>query len=170
MPDPNLTPPSLTPQQVARFWSYVDRSPGQGPNGDCHEWTKGRCKKGYGLVGTTHRTFSAHRLAFYFKHGRWPIANGCHSCDNPPCCNADHIWEGDQSANMADCKSKGRSRPGPLRWNFKSTPETVSAIHALRAQGLSCAKVGARLGVSKAFVSAAGRKSRAENGFIASVD
>lgn len=32
----------------------------------------------------------------------------CHSCDNPRCCNPEHIWEGTVGENNADKMKKGR--------------------------------------------------------------
>lgn len=32
----------------------------------------------------------------------------CHHCDNPGCCNIEHIFLGTQSENMQDCIDKGR--------------------------------------------------------------
>jgi HNH endonuclease len=36
----------------------------------------------------------------------------CHECDNPPCCNPKHLWEGTYSENLKDAYDKGRHLPG----------------------------------------------------------
>jgi hypothetical protein len=94
-----------------RFAEKVDISPGQGPNGDCHEWQGHRIKWGYGSfkVGTSVK--KAHRVAYEIANG--PVPDGMmvkHSCDNPPCCNPVHLSIGTHIGNMAEMIERGRKR------------------------------------------------------------
>lgn len=73
------------------IWQHAVSGPG---------WKTG---KGYGLVNirSEGRSFSAHRLAFYITHGRWPQV--CrHMCDRSMCCNPAHLQDGTQADNMRD--------------------------------------------------------------------
>ena len=91
------------------FWSYVDRS--AGPDG-CWPWTRGRFQKGYGALTLDGRNLKSHRVALELTLGR-PLADrafACHTCDNPPCCNPAHLYEGDAASNIADMYAHGRER------------------------------------------------------------
>jgi hypothetical protein len=92
-----------------RFWSKVDQS--GGPDA-CWEWTASRHQQGYGVFGYKGKVQKAHRVAYAFakNNGELPANKVLHSCDNPPCCNPDHLWEGTQQDNMDDMKRKGRRK------------------------------------------------------------
>lgn len=92
-----------TPDEIARFWSAVDRS------GDCWLWMKSRGRGGYGRFSVHSGHSPAHRVAYELAKGEIP--DGllvCHSCDNPPCVNPAHLWLGTQVTNAIDMASKGR--------------------------------------------------------------
>jgi hypothetical protein len=74
------------------------------PDG-CLEWTGWR-KGGYGRIVVDGKRLSVHRLAFWLTHGYWP--NICrHTCDNPPCCNPDHLLDGTHADNTRDALERG---------------------------------------------------------------
>jgi len=98
------------PSLADRFAEKVDRAPGQGPYGDCHEWRGHRIKWGYGGFKVGRQVRKAHRVAYELANG--PIPEGAlvlHSCDNPPCCNPAHLSLGSQVGNMADKRARGRN-------------------------------------------------------------
>lgn len=79
----------------------------------CWEYTGALDSKGYGAIGTGGRGVSdrTHRVSWRLHRG--PIPPGmfvCHSCDNPPCCNPDHLFLGTIQDNNADREQKGRNR------------------------------------------------------------
>ncbi len=91
-----------------RFWSKVIAD-GTG----CFQWTAFRDKEGYGYFrkGGKPRTVKAHRFAWTLLRGEIPHGRQVlHSCDNPGCCNVEHLFLGNNSDNVADRVAKGRSK------------------------------------------------------------
>jgi hypothetical protein len=86
--------------------------------GGCHEWQGALTYNGYGRIGVNGKVQRAHRVAYELAHG--PIPEGivvCHRCDNPRCCNPDHLFLGTTQENVDDKVQKGRhkavyQRPG----------------------------------------------------------
>jgi hypothetical protein len=77
----------------------------------CLEWTGYASRRGYGQITIKGLPVGTHRLAWELAKG--PIPDGlcvCHSCDNPPCCNVEHLFLGTHAANAADRSAKGRSK------------------------------------------------------------
>lgn len=70
----------------------------------------GRTTHGYGIIDFNGRPALAHRLMFQLMNSQDPgDLFVCHSCDNPICCNPNHLWLGTHKDNMRDMRIKGRS-------------------------------------------------------------
>lgn len=84
----------------------------------CWEWagfTHGRM--GYGCIKIKGRKRAAHRIAYEALVG--PIPEGLkllHTCDNPLCCNPEHLRPGTQTENVADAIAKGRMPQLTTEW------------------------------------------------------
>lgn len=66
-------------------------------------------KGGHGQIWDNGTVAYAHRVAYEHKNG--PIPKGMvlmHLCDNPACCNPDHLTLGTQKDNIHDAVLKGR--------------------------------------------------------------
>ncbi len=99
----------------------------------CIEFEGRKNEDGYGMIGP----WSAHRLAWFKKHG--PIPEGMqvlHHCDNPPCWNVEHLFLGSHQDNMADRDRKGRqARPiGSANGRARLTEIDVKIIKFLLRQ------------------------------------
>lgn len=98
---------------------------------ECWPWQGARNSDGYGNLTRDGKNKKAHRLVLEWKLGR-PIAPGkcaCHSCDNPPCCNPSHIWEGTHRENMLDGHAKDRVH------TVIQTPESLAKQRANTPRG-----------------------------------
>lgn len=93
---------------MERIWARIV----QGPTDSCWPWPGATTPKGYPKIGHQRRTVYVHQAVLEEKLGR-PLRSGyeaCHTCDNPPCCNPAHLWEGTHSENMQDMLTKNRQR------------------------------------------------------------
>lgn len=143
-------------ERVALFWSHVQKSDG------CWEWQGRRTSRGYGrttgrLLGGP-RTARAHRVAWELTNGPIPGGLGVlHRCDNPPCCNPDHLFLGTAADNAADMVAKGRAHhpkgKGEQSPAARLTTAQVMFMRTLRSRGASILQLEALFGVSNQQVS-----------------
>ena len=91
-----------------RFWRHVDKTPGQGPQGECWTWTGSKSPQGYGRFLYERKVVHAHRIAWFLEYGHFPAEDVCHTCDNPPCVRLEHLFRGTAADNMKDARQKGR--------------------------------------------------------------
>ena len=96
----------------------------------CWEWQLHRLFSGYGIMGVQLGGKKyAHRAAYEEFIG--PIPDGmfvCHRCDNPSCCNPDHLFLGTPQENMNDKVKKGRQARGSMNGAAILTESDVAKI------------------------------------------
>ncbi|APD19630.1 endonuclease [Pectobacterium phage PP74] len=82
----------------------------------CWEWQRSRLPSGYGLISIGHQKQAyAHRVSYREFHGEIPEGLVVrHKCDNPCCCNPEHLEVGTHKDNMQDCKKRGRMVMPPV--------------------------------------------------------
>jgi hypothetical protein len=90
---------------------------------------------------------ASHRIAFLLTHGRLPHPMGCHTCDNPPCCNPAHIFEGTPLDNMRDKVAKGRYRGRTPKLTCAKVREARALYPTVRGR-----EIAERLGVSHSLI------------------
>lgn len=140
-------------------WSLRDRvlSRIQVQSNGCWEF-RGASNAGYGIisVGRTprgnKRAVRAHRLMWELTFG--PIPRGlyvCHSCDNRPCVNPDHLFLGTAKDNTADMIAKGRKNQasvvGVRNPRARLTEDQVRQIKRELSAGTGPTELSRRYGV-----------------------
>lgn len=97
--------PEISPDVVARFWGKVQIK----DSDSCWLWSGGRKPGGYGNINISGKIFISSRVAYFIAKKSDPLEKEvCHSCDNPPCCNPEHLFLGTHQENIFDMVKKGR--------------------------------------------------------------
>jgi len=91
-----------------RLKQNIDRSDSHG----CHVWQGATTKGGYGVMHIAGYTILAHRAVHALNTGDTTAEVVMHTCDNPKCCNPDHLRSGTYQDNSDDKLAKGRYNKG----------------------------------------------------------
>jgi hypothetical protein len=98
---------------VANFWAKVNRT----DSSSCWPWQGAVSSNGYGSTGWDGKICGAHRIAAFlagiiatpfWNPSRSDKTLVLHKCDNPLCCNPNHLFAGNFQDNSDDCKNKNR--------------------------------------------------------------
>lgn len=123
----------------------------------CWNWQGGKNQRGYGLIQSKDddgiwKSRAVHRVSYELYNGSIPVGLlACHHCDNPSCCNPQHIYIGTQKMNMADMISKGRKNPsrGANHWKAKVSDDEIASI---RDNPDTYSSIGLQYGISASQV------------------
>lgn len=93
-------------------------------DGGCWEYQDRLDKHGYGRIDSSF----VHRV--FYQKLKGDIGGLCvlHKCDNPKCCNPDHLFLGTKADNTADMIAKGRMAVGEDLPHAKLTADKVREI------------------------------------------
>lgn len=128
------------------------------PETGCLNWIGAKRGPGYGNMtrgGRGQGNEGSHRVAWYLEHGSLPPAPYvlCHKCDNPGCCNVDHLFVGTMADNMQDMWTKGRQagqlNPGERHPSAKMSDLNVEKLRAMALTVNNYAELGRRFGITK---------------------
>jgi len=126
----------------------------------CWEWQGKLNNDGYGSFQETSQgnktEIRAHRRSYEIFNGEIPEGmQVCHTCDNPSCCNPDHLWIGTPKDNVQDCIKKKRRSPKKNRALAagKLTEDQVREIRELYKNGSSQKELQEQFKLSQSQVS-----------------
>lgn len=96
---------SLAKPVLPRFLAGIQAESGS----DCWIWKGCRNWANYGTMRKNGKNAFTHRIAWEIYKGEIPKGLFVlHRCDNPPCCNPEHLFLGTPQDNSRDMTAKGR--------------------------------------------------------------
>lgn len=131
-----------------RFWDLVDIKEDKN---ECWEWKGYRHERGYGYFKYEPRgkLLKTHRIAYTISKGIIPEGLLVrHQCDNPPCCNPNHLLVGTNADNTKDKLERGR---------MVSQPGEKNHFHLLKAEQVIEIRKNYKFGGNAEFI-ATGKK------------
>ena len=142
-----------------KIWDYID----MGEPDVCWVWLRGRRSDGYGILYLPGgKQVRAHRLSYELSSGKIPDGLFVlHKCDNPPCCNPNHLFIGTQADNLRDMIEKGRrgktgykpgSQIGEKNYGSKLTEEDIREIRFYLGSGISHESISIMFDVSRGLI------------------
>jgi hypothetical protein len=121
---------------------------------ECWEWTGTKTATNYGLIWWNDALQYAHRLSLEIDGRPVPAKwHACHTCDNPPCVNPNHLFPGTPHDNVKDKVSKGRHSFGENHPNAKLTDTDVEEIRKLASEGVWQSELAKMFGVNPGHIS-----------------
>jgi hypothetical protein len=134
------------------FWEWFESKLVTTDSG-CKEWSMCRFAQGYGVVRMEGKNMKAHRMSLEHSLGRSLHAGmfALHSCNNPPCCNPEHLREGTNQENVHDKLRADRQPRGETNGKAKLTLDQVNEIRQ-NPHLLSQRRLADQYGVQKACI------------------
>ena len=140
----------MTPCDKERFWAKVN----VGAENECWEWKDKLNSDGYGQLSVggreNQKKLTAHRVAKTLSEGKELPDDKIlmHMCDNPPCCNPNHLVLATHQENMDDMVQKQRSAV-----SFGNAKINWDIVDDIRSSNLTGKELSKMYGISGASIS-----------------
>ena len=130
-----------------RFWEKVRITDWD----ECWLWIASTDSKGYGKIKVDRILVPASRVVYQLSYYDYtPELDVLHTCDNPPCCNPGHLFQGTTSDNSRDMSAKGRA----VNRYGKQLPDWLKEnIRLYKGTGLTQQQVADLFGISQQNIS-----------------
>lgn len=144
-----------------RFWSKVNVL---GEN-DCWEWKLSLDPDGYGRFRLNGKKRGSHRVSYANAFGEIPYGKIiCHSCNNPPCVNPNHLYAGTQKDNTRDSIDAGTlwfsKAYGEKCPNAKLSNKDVYIIRDMLNKGISVKEISKKYNITDGAIYSIKNKTR----------
>lgn len=148
-----VTPEEVKAKTPERFWSNIKF----GEPEECWEWYGVRFPMGYGryiIVINGQKFVKATRYLYYCLHGDFNFSLcilHAENCNNPSCCNPNHLRLGTQKENMEQAFRQKRVGKliGSQKSNSKLNEVQAAEIKAKLFDGIPQYKIASEYGVSQ---------------------
>jgi len=144
------------------LFNYVLNNTNVKEDTGCWEYQGNISKTGYGFASLNREKSSAHRAVYQFLYRKVSLPYMlCHICNNPKCCNPDHLYEGTARENERDSILAGTSlfynidQRGENNISSKLTQDIVIKARKLAEEGHTHNYISQRLGVIRRTLSRA---------------
>ena len=128
---------------------------------ECWPWHGSRSPDGYGEIRFTRsrkKAVATHVAIFVDR--REIVPSGmlvCHTCDNPPCVNPNHLYVGSRADNMRDMHDRGLWHSGQVKGedngNSVLKDSDIFQIVSMINGGLTNSAIASRFGVTHSTIS-----------------
>lgn len=124
--------PEITASVILRLWQGIVLESQR----ECWPWKRYKDRGGYGMIQIDGEPWRVSRVLWKHWYGFDPgELEVCHNCNNPPCCNPNHLFCGSHSDNMQHAWDCGRRVNLPT----KLSNELIAEIRNSKESGTALA-------------------------------
>jgi len=140
-------------RQVKKFGKDFDTCLSRNEENGCLEWTGHLDRDGYGERGSRYGERKAHRYAYARAFNEIPTGLIVrHKCDNPKCCEPEHLELGTHQDNRTDTVRRKRHAFGEKNNHAIVTEDDVRMIRKLYEAGQTQTGISKQYGITQGAV------------------